>query len=204
MKSIEFSPVKENLPNKREAQLKGLYGSMKHMSERTNAEVGFELVKDDGTVNPEALGGISEAHKKFTEARETSFAKIDDPSERQRFANTYKVDLNNDSQISGMMLEDWHNKKRETKSAMLEMLVTTVFYKALGKDYLVVRSSTYDDYKNGVDLIIVNKKTGEVIGTFDEVHDRRFGDRTAEKNQKIIKQAKNGGVSIEYLSLIHI
>lgn len=202
MKSIEYIPVQENVANRKEDQLNRLYGSMELISERTNAEVGFELMKKDGTVDPEALGGMSEEHKQFSNARERAFAKIDDPLERKRFATTYKIDLNNETKISGQMFEDWQKKKHEAKSAMLEMLVTTVFYKALGNDYLVVRSSAYDDYKNGVDLIIVNKKTGEVIGTFDEVHDRKMGDRTAEKNQKIIKQAKKGGVNIEYCPTI--
>ncbi len=178
-----------------------LDGAVSAISKRTNAQVACELMKEDGVLDAEALGGISEDHSRFIASREQSFAKIDDPAERRRLAEYYKIP-HDDPKLSGMIYENWSKKKREAKSAKVEKFFMVLFRKALGPDFLVMRSSDYDDYKNSVDMIIVNKKTNEVIATFDDVHDRNNGERTAEKNKKIIKQAQSGGVSIEYVPVI--
>ena len=50
-----------------------------------------------------------------------------------------------------------------------EVLKTVIFNKFLGEDFIVVRSSPYDDYKNQVDNLFLDKKTGNLVCAFDEV-----------------------------------
>jgi hypothetical protein len=80
----------------------------------------------------------------------------------------------------------------------MEMAVTALLSKMLGKNFLVVRTAAYDDYKNGVDNVILDRITGEVVGAFDEVHEGGDGRRTEEKKLKIEKIAKRGGAKIRY------
>ncbi|MFA6193848.1 MAG: hypothetical protein WC726_03260, partial [Parcubacteria group bacterium] len=79
----------------------------------------------------------------------------------------------------------------------MEMAITALLVKILGDDFLVVRSATIDDY-DGVDNIILNKRTGEVICAFDEVHEGGDGKRTDEKKEKMKKVARGEGAKISY------
>jgi len=63
-----------------------------------------------------------------------------------------------------------------------EMLKTAIMHKHMGKRFIVVRSSRYDDSANGVDNIIVDKKNGETICAFDEVN-------TSFKEKEILEKA---------------
>jgi hypothetical protein len=90
------------------------------------------------------------------------------------------------------------------------LAVTAVFHKVLGEKFIVVRSSTFDDYENGVDNIIINKETGDVVCAFDEVREnsaavRKIREdemvemtRTEDKEEKIKRKARNGGTKIKY------
>ncbi len=198
MNSVEVFSKKDAPLTKNELRFQRLECLMKRHADNTNQEVGFELLDENGCINPEAFGEMDKEDKSFVERRENSFAKIDDPIERKRFINEYKIEDKEDVEVSQWMLEDWNKKKRKTKSGLHEMRTANVFAEKLGPNYIVARTCDYDDYKNGVDLLIINKINGEVIGTFDEVHDRKNGDRTAEKEKKIIKQAQQGGAKVKY------
>lgn len=78
------------------------------------------------------------------------------------------------------------------------MGITGVFYKILGKEFAVMRASVYDDYANGVDNVLVNIETGDVICAFDELYDDIEGERAAKKIEKIKNKAKKGGTEIKY------
>lgn len=83
-------------------------------------------------------------------------------------------------------------------------------HKILKEKFMVVRSSAFDDYENGVDNIIVNKETGDVVCAFDEVRDNSAvvrkqreekldeKTRTEAKEDKIRRKAKGGGAKIKY------
>ncbi|MDD2757808.1 MAG: hypothetical protein PHD72_00340 [Patescibacteria group bacterium] len=92
----------------------------------------------------------------------------------------------------------YRERKKLQKNYQMEMAVTALLHKILGGDYLVVRASALDDYNNGVDNIIINKQTGEVICAFDEVHESGTGERTEKKNQKIKTLAVRGGAKVRY------
>ena len=62
-----------------------------------------------------------------------------------------------------------------------------------------MRSSALDDYKNGVDHLIVDRLTGNVICSFDEVNDRAGGGRRIEeKLAEAKKKARKGGARVKY------
>ncbi len=51
----------------------------------------------------------------------------------------------------------------------LEALKTIVFNKFMGKDFIVARTSFYDDIINRVDNVILDKNTGNLVCALDEV-----------------------------------
>lgn len=66
-------------------------------------------------------------------------------------------------------LDVWREGKKNHPSTIAEMAATAVLHKFIGKDFIVARATDYDDYKNGVDNVLIDKKTGAVICGFDEV-----------------------------------
>ncbi|MFW0837792.1 MAG: hypothetical protein ACKKL5_02215 [Candidatus Komeilibacteria bacterium] len=96
------------------------------------------------------------------------------------------------------LLHQYRTDKLKHKGTIVEMAITSLLYKFLHDKYIVVRASTYDDYANGIDNVIVNKQTGEVICTFDEVYDNREHERVEAKNKKILDKAMRGGAKIKY------
>ena len=88
--------------------------------------------------------------------------------------------------------------KLETSGEQLEMLKTCIFHKFMKDDFVVVRSSAYDDINNGVDNIILEKKTGKILCAIDEVADSS-GDKFEEKQEKITEEnLRNGGTFVKY------
>lgn len=49
-----------------------------------------------------------------------------------------------------------------------ELLADAILHKFLKKDFIVARTSRYDDLKNHIDHLIIDRKTGETICAFDE------------------------------------
>jgi len=100
---------------------------------------------------------------------------------------------------AGIIDAKTHDKKNRSGEQM-EMFKTALFNKAIGGKFFVLRSSRFDDYKHGIDNIIVEKETGAVVGAFDEVVSR---DGELDKGSKIraINGTKGGylkyGVGLE-------
>ncbi|NTV44362.1 MAG: hypothetical protein HGA67_01540 [Candidatus Yonathbacteria bacterium] len=100
----------------------------------------------------------------------------------------------------------WHKERLQGLAEGLEMLVTALFHKAFGNEFIIVRSSTYDDYVHGIDTVMIDKKTGEFVCAFDELHefgadDRRREEskkRSSEKRQRIETMNKEGGSTLAY------
>lgn len=100
--------------------------------------------------------------------------------------------------------EDIVAKHREIKEAskanQAEMVITALLHKVLKEKFLVVRSAMFDDYKHGIDNLILDKETGAVICAFDEVIEN-VGDRergASKKIEKIKKIAVKGGTEAKY------
>ena len=84
--------------------------------------------------------------------------------------------------------------RAEKRDGMVwEKVITIIFNKILGENYLIVHSSKRDDNR-GFDTLIVDKKTGEVVCTFDEVETNLQSSRHLEKVAKVDKINKIGSV----------
>jgi len=91
-------------------------------------------------------------------------------------------------------------QKEKSKSNQAEMAITALLHKVLKERFLVVRASTFDDYKHGMDNLILDKETGAVICAFDEVIENE-GDRergAVKKIEKIKRIAVKGGTEAKY------
>ncbi len=88
------------------------------------------------------------------------------------------------------------NKQKRLKAGeQMEMFKTAVFHKVLEKDFFVSRSSLFDDYNNGIDNVIVEKQTGNIVGAFDEVVSESDG---RGKEDKIAARNTRGGGFLKY------
>ncbi len=196
-----MNDFERRMGQKRQHPAEMLKGVLASQSEGINTTVEkehglTELLKPDGALDP---AGYSEL---YTEAELKQDAHVVRESEitfsALRHPNVlaaYKKDgLEDEDEI----LAKWRQVRSEQKSAQMEMAVTALLSEMLGKDFLVVRTATYDDYINGVDNLILDRITGEVVGAFDEVHEGGDGSRTEEKKIKLQKIAKRGGAKIRY------
>lgn len=93
--------------------------------------------------------------------------------------------------------EQPEREKKESSGEKLEMLKTSIFHKFLGKDFFVMRSSIYDDVKNKVDNLIIEKETGNPVCAFDEVA-AIGGPKLEEKREKILDINLKGGGNLKY------
>lgn len=88
--------------------------------------------------------------------------------------------------------------KEEPAGRLLEMLKTVIFHKFLNRDFFICRSSLVDDSENGVDNVILEKKTGHVICAFDEVADAGGGVYQNKVKEIIRKNVYQGGARLKY------
>lgn len=96
-------------------------------------------------------------------------------------------------------VRDWKERKERHASVQFEKVVTVILHKMLGDDFLVLRASSYDDYKNGIDNLIVNKATGDVVCAFDELnYSERDAERQAKKIARVKERAAQGGSQMKY------
>lgn len=58
--------------------------------------------------------------------------------------------------------------REKNPANIAEIATTLLFDKVLNKDFIIVRASTYDDYENGADHLIIDKQSGAVICGLDE------------------------------------
>ncbi len=99
---------------------------------------------------------------------------------------------------SDEIVKQYKKSRIKHEGTQVEMVITSILYKILRDKFIVTRASTYDDYENGVDNVIVHKETGEVICAFDEVNDGVDGHKQDEKKKKIVNKAKKNGATIKY------
>lgn len=93
--------------------------------------------------------------------------------------------------------EEDHEREQESIGEQFELLKTAIFNKYLGERFIVVRSSFYDDYKNGVDNVMVDIQNGNVVCAFDEVGDDSFFKKLKEEKVSA-KNLEEGGSSLKY------
>ncbi len=88
--------------------------------------------------------------------------------------------------------------KETPMGEIFEMLKTSIFQEKLGKDFIVTRTSEYDDLKNNVDNIILERETGNIVCAFDEVG-ADSGEIFEEKKEEVSKKNLEGkGADLAY------
>jgi hypothetical protein len=199
----DFRPQKkEQLKNYAE-KLKNLMGKI---SEKTNREIKeryglYTFLNPDCTISMEGYadswGGIYheqkiEDQKKEIVALELKFSEADSPAVQERYRSTCGI------QSQEGIVKRWKENKEKSKSGQMEMAITVLLCKMLKDNFLVVRTATYDDYFQGADNIILNKRTGESICAFDAFHEGEQGDLTVMKKFKTKRIAEKGGAEISY------
>ena len=99
---------------------------------------------------------------------------------------------------SGKSRDQMRVDREKNPSHIAEVAATLLFDKVLHDDFIIVRTSTYDDYENGADQLIINKKTGAVICGLDDVIGHIGDDGGEKKKDKIDAKMKKGGAFIKY------
>lgn len=113
-----------------------------------------------------------------------------------------------EEEINRRLLKNFYEERKFKETTHLELAVMNVLADIVGEDFLVVRSAAYDDYVNGIDTVIIDKKTGTIVCTLDEVkgltlprHEENDSERSArEQHKKRITLHDNvrGGRRLEY------
>ena len=92
----------------------------------------------------------------------------------------------------------WKIDNRKNPAIITEMVITYVLHKWLGSRFIVARASSYDDYKYGVDNVLIDKQTGAAVCGFDEVLGFKGDDGGEKKDEKIKDTILAGGSSVKY------
>ena len=109
-------------------------------------------------------------------------------------------DIESDRELVEGYGRKWQEKEKAKGLKMgekLEMLKTAIFYKFLSEDFIIVRTSRYDDIINKVDNLIIEKETGSPVCAFDEVSEIS-GSRFEEKKAKVLERNIKGGGKLKY------
>ncbi len=201
---IEQPSKKENR-ERRENPVDALLLLTKKISAQINKDikekynVKHDLVTEQGMLSMDFFsrenGGIYTAEeirrdKEEILAKEIEWSGAYNPSVQEFYKNTKKIEGKEE------IAREWMKNKEREKSSQMEMLTNAIFYKNLKNDFFVSRTSRKDDL-GGVDTYLVNKKTGDIVCAFDEVHDHMQGDRKNEKWKRVESIGK-GGKTIKY------
>ena len=121
-------------------------------------------------------------------------------SDKEGDLNT--IQIMESSFAAGQAMTDWIKKREESNGMMIEKSITVLLHKMLQDDFIVARTSLLDDYRHGVDNLIIDKKTGAAICGFDEVQsaNNQESDRNTDlKKIKILENiSKYQGAFIKY------
>ncbi|MDD3285105.1 MAG: hypothetical protein PHG95_00475 [Patescibacteria group bacterium] len=86
---------------------------------------------------------------------------------------------------SGKSVEKWREDKEKNPATLTEAALTLMLQRVLPDNFMVVRSSAYDDYNNGVDQLIIDRESGAVVCGIDEVIDRQGNTGPSKKEAKM-------------------
>ncbi|MGE5425913.1 MAG: hypothetical protein ACM3PZ_02480 [Bacillota bacterium] len=95
----------------------------------------------------------------------------------------------------GKNRESWRAGRDKKESILAEMALTLFLQRSLPPRYLAIRSSTYDDYENGVDHLILDGETGSVVGAIDEVVGLNGA---GNKKEEKVRRKMHKGARIKY------
>jgi hypothetical protein len=182
-------------PERKNAVLEKLRGLVGEIAKQVNAQAEKEsevkgLLNSDGTISMEGFavenGGIYTKEEVGSDLKDIFYSEISDSvSDSLTFGSPEQM----------TKIKEWRESREKSKSNQVEMAIMVLLHKMLKDEFLAVRSAKRDD-NAGVDLLIVNKKTGAVICAIDDVH--KEGDDVAKKIEKTTVKAQNGGATVRY------
>ena len=214
METFKFQPNKNEplKPKQEKGERLGTIEKLKSVMSRISLEVNNEvrekyqfegLVDDTLRINPSFFstekGGIYRSDEIFEDegvvyALDRLNSSADNPGVQDHYKKEYGVETPED------IVAKYRENKEASKSNQAEIVITALLHKVLKERFLVVRSATFDDYKHGVDNLILDKQTGAIICAFDEVIEN-IGDKergASKKIEKIKKTAMKGGTEAKY------
>jgi hypothetical protein len=144
------------------------------------------LILPDGRIDK-----IQEPDEKEVKDIERNLAAVDNPGVQEHYRNEFGADT------PEKIISQWKINRGKELAGQWEK-AAPILLARLMPEFLVVRASAYDDYKNGVDNIILDKETGDIICAFDEVRDEPGGQREKKKADDFLKYARRGGATIKY------
>jgi outer membrane murein-binding lipoprotein Lpp len=179
---VEASDVRAELPRRTEE----LAQCMAHVAESLRNTIsipGRELpIMDDGRIDPRHY-------------RQSESPQYTDPATRA------------DQKVVEGLLREQGGINIQRDGERLEMYTMVTLNTALQPEYIVIRSSLFDDFQNGVDHLLVNAQTGKVICAFDNVaaaHNENEASEAlrdsllAKKLARISGKNMGGGASVKY------
>lgn len=188
--SPEFSheAVESYAPPERRSETAGRL--VRGLSEKINRELPG-LVDDEARIRDQAydrdLGGpfaptVVQDARQFVRRREREFFHLQAVSPE---AVEQRLQMARDAQA-------------EHDGAIAEAVIAAVLDVKLGDRYLIVRSNAYDDYAGGVDHLIVDRQTGDVVCAVDEVVADEADQRLSAKQQRAERRSEHHGSTVRF------
>ncbi|MDF1497861.1 MAG: hypothetical protein P1P85_00690 [Patescibacteria group bacterium] len=154
--------------------INGINGLLKQIYQKFNNEFGTDIINEDGSIKgfSQEMGG--------KEKQEEYYQKLD----------LWKKEYES--------YNEFIKRKETNKGIIWEKISLVILNKILGKDFIVIHSSQNDDIHHSIDTIIIDKKSGEVVCTIDDVETDTEESRYLEKLKKLTTiNQKFGGAFIE-------
>jgi len=187
---IEYEKLPE-MPELTKEEVEGLQGFITEMSR--------ELRNEKLPVNNEGRLDMGQFGKVYSQEKiKGDRAEVEKLKEQWKNARITELENKYGSLYPGKIAKFVENEIK--MGEIWEMLATAILYKNLGKDFIVVRTSEYDDICNKlgkVDTFILDKKTGHMICAFDEVL-AVTEEKRKEKEARVMEQNLKGGTNLEY------
>jgi hypothetical protein len=93
---------------------------------------------------------------------------------------------------------EWRATRAKNPSLIAEMAVTLSLSRQLGDRFIVARASSYDDYRYGVDNLLIDRESGAAVCGFDDVLGFTGDDGGSKKQKKMEKSLAAGGSRVKY------
>ncbi len=188
-KTENVSPVPERKKSNEEHR-RELFAALEKLSSLTNEELGVHFVDSAMSVDMESFYDDPKLlNSDWAEIRETKKKWV-------RRKNGWPSSVEVTDEMVAELEASQHNSN--TRSDLLEMATPILFRKALGPDFLCVRTAAYDDYCNYADILIIHKATNTVVCAFDNVLSRKGGDSELKKLDSVMKQIARKGATLKY------
>ena len=87
-------------------------------------------------------------------------------------------------------------RRERVESDLFEQMVSIIFTKFASEQFIVFRSSKYDDLKNGIDTVIIDRESGDTMCSVDEVVSDFKS--TVQKKREHVLRVNDIGVNLNY------